>query len=299
MNLIRQVLRLTLPVQLLLALLTYSLGVGIARYLGVVLRSEPEFVGAFILVLLLAASNLLVAYFRPANEPVFAPAADGKQPAPAEREQLRSYLLLFGAAFLAVAGVLIFLLQRGGFIEIDSALLLVIFALLALGTAVPPVRLTNRGFGEIVKAYLLGSLTPNLAFLLQSPDYNRMVNLFTFPLFLIALACFLAFDFPTFAEDLKYERRTLLMSLTWQRAVILHDLLLIAAYGSLLAAPLLGVSFQLIWPGLLTLPLAGYQIFALHNIAAGAKPLWAAFTVTALAVFGLTAYLFSLTFWLH
>ena len=299
MSHLRQILRLTLPIQLLLALLTYSLGLGIARYLGQAMRPEPQFVGAATIVLLLAASNLLVEYFRPRNEPLPVTDSSGKEMPPAEREQFRSELLLFAAAFLAVAGTLIFLLQRAAYIHADAALLLVIFVLLALANAVPPLRLANRGFGEIVQAYLLGSLIPNLAFVLQTTAYNRLVNLFTFPLFLIALACFLAFDFPAYAEDLKYERRSLLMALTWQRAVLLHDLLLVAAYGSLIAAPFLGVAFALVWPGLLTLPLALYQIYALHNIAAGARPLWAAFNVTALAIFGLTAYLMALTFWLH
>ena len=299
MTQLRRILRLSRPVELLLALLTYSLGLGIARYVGVSLRAEPQFVGACIVLLLLAASNLLVVFFRPFNEPVFPVSASEKELTPAELEALRSFLLVFGAAFLAVAGVLIFLLQRAGYVQINAALALVAFSLLALANAVPPVRLASRGFGETVSAYLLASLTPNLAFLLQTGDFNRLLTLFTFPLFLIALACFLALDFPAYAEDLKYERRSLLMALTWQRAVPLHHVLLFAAYFSLLLGVFLGVSIDLVWPGLLTLPLAIYQVFILHSIAQGAKPLWTAFSVTALAIFGLSAYLLALTFWLR
>jgi hypothetical protein len=50
---------------------------------------------------------------------------------------------------------------------------------------------------------------------------------------------------------------------------------------------------------LLTLPVAAYQIFMLNNIAAGAKPIWPALNVAAAAVFGLTAYLITLTLWLR
>jgi 1,4-dihydroxy-2-naphthoate octaprenyltransferase len=299
MNQLRQLLRLAQPVQLLLAVLTYSLGLGIARYLGTTLKPEPQFAGGAVVILLLAASNLLVEHFRPFNEPFFPAGAEGKALTPAQTEQLRAYLLALGAACLAVAGVLIFLLQRGGFLQLDTVLLLALLVALGLANAVPPVRLVDRGFGEIVRAYLLGSLTPTLAFLLQADTYNRLINLFTFPLFLIALASFLAFDFPAYAEDLKYQRRSLLMALTWQRAVLLHNLLLVAAYGSLAAAPFVGVGFQLVWPGLLTVPVAAYQIVALHNIAEGARPVWAAFTVAAMATFGLTAYLVALTFWLN
>ncbi len=295
MNQLRHILRLIRPVHLLLALLTYSMGLGIARYLGVTLRLVPQFVGGTILLLLLAASGLLSEYFRPFNEPLL----PGKELTPREQEQLRAYLLAFGAAFLGVAGLLVFLLQRAGSLQLDAVLLLAVFTLLALANAVPPVRLANRGFGELVNAYLIASLTPTLAYFLQADHFHRLVTLLTFPLFLLALACFLALDFPAYAEDLKYERRSLLMALTWQQAVPLHNLLLIAAYFFLACAPFLGVTFELVWPALLTLPLAAYQIFALRNIAEGAKPLWTVFSVMALAIFGLTAYLLALTFWLR
>ena len=88
------------------------------------------------------------------------------------------------------------------------------------------------------------------------------------------------------------------MALSWQQAVPLHNLLLIAAYFFLACLPFFGVSFGLVWPALLTLPLAAYQLFALRNIAEGARPLWTLFNVMALAIFGLTAYLMALTFWL-
>jgi len=294
MNPLLSILRLTRPLNLLLALLTYTLGLGIARYLGVTVLPLPQFIGAAIILLLLAASGMLIAYFRPFNEPLL----PGAELTPGEREQLRAYLLACGAVFLGVAGLLVFLLQRDGFVQLDSALLLVVFTLLTLANAVPPVRLVNHGFGELVDAYLIASLAPTLAYFLQAGSFNRVLTLFTFPLFLTALACFLALDFAAYADDLKYERRSLLIALRWQQAVPLHNLLLIVAYFFMACMPFLGVSFALVWPALLTLPLAAYQVFALRSIAAGARPLWTLFNVMALAIFGLTAYLMAWTFWL-
>jgi 1,4-dihydroxy-2-naphthoate octaprenyltransferase len=194
---------------------------------------------------------------------------------------------------------LIFLLQRGGFLGIDTYLLLGGFILLALANAVPPVRLINRGLGELSLAVLIASLTPTLAFLLHAQKLHRLLTLFTFPLFLIALAYFIAINFPAYAEDLKYERRSLLMSLGWQRAVPIHNALLVVAYLFLSAIPFLGVPFGLVWPALLTLPLVIWQMFTLRNIADGARPLWPAFVAVAAAIFGLTAYLITLAFWLR
>ncbi len=289
---LRHILQLTRPLHLFLALLNYTLGLGLARYLGTSLLPEAQFLGGTIVILLLAASGLFLAAFRPFNQPI----VPGETPT--EREALRRLILAFGVAFLAAAGMFFFLLQRAGLIHLDSGLMLAVFVVLALANALPPVRLTNRGFGEIADAFLVASLAPTLAFFLQTGSFHRLLSLFTFPLFLIALACFLALNFPTYADDLKYERRSLLIALTWQQAVPIHNLLLISAYLLLAAGPLFGISFGLVWPALLAFPLAAYQIFALRNIANGAAPLWAVFKITAIAIVGLTAYLLALTFWL-
>ncbi len=288
----KPILRLTRPIYLLLALFTYSLGLGMARYLGATLRPESQFIGGAIVVLLTAATGLLTVAFRPVNEPLVAGETRG------ERETLHRRLLAFWGACLAAAGMLLVLLQRLGLLQGDAGLLMVLFAVLGLVNAVPPVRLSNRGFGEIVDAFLIASLTPTIAFVLQFGSFHRLLSLFTFPLFLIFLACLLALNFVTYADDLKYERRSLLMSLTWQQAVPIHNLLLIAAYLLLAAGPFFDISFSLIWPALLTAPIAAYQIFALRNIANGAAPVWQLFRLTAFALMAFTAYLLMLAFWL-
>ena len=290
---LRNIIRFVRPIQLLFALFTYGLGLGLARYLGATLLPEPQFLGGIIVLFVLAASSLLTEYFRPFNEPII----PGETPG--EREEFRSLLLVVSLTFLAVVGILVFLLQRGGFLGVDTSLLLAGFILLALANAVPPVRLVNRGLGELSLSILIANFTPTFAYLLHSHNIHRLLTLFTFPLFLIALSYFIAINFPAYADDLKYERRSLLMSLGWQRAVPIHNGLLIVAYLFLTAVPFTGVPFGLVWPALLTLPLAAWQIFTLRNIADGAKPLWPVFIATATAIFGLTAYLITLAFWLR
>jgi 1,4-dihydroxy-2-naphthoate octaprenyltransferase len=289
----RNLLRFVHPVQLLLALLTYGLGLGLARYLGASLQPAPQFLGGFIVVFLLTASSLLTAYFRPFNEPLVVDEARR------EREDLRSLLLIVSLILLGVTAILVFLLQRGGFLHLDTFLLLAGLLLLALANAVPPVRLVNRGLGELSLSILIASLTPTFAFLLQAERLHRLLTLFTFPLFLLSIAYFLALNFPAYADDLKYERRSLLASLGWERAVPIHNSLLVLAYLFLAVIPFLGAPFSLVWPALLTLPLAAWQVFTLRGIAEGAKPLWPLFITLATAILGLTAYLLTLTFWLR
>jgi 1,4-dihydroxy-2-naphthoate octaprenyltransferase len=142
-------------------------------------------------------------------------------------------------------------------------------------------------------------IAPALGFVLQEGVYHRLVGIVSFPLTLLALAYFLILDFPSFAADEKYDRRTLLRSMGLQRAISLHHGLILGAYILLIGALLFGLAWGLIWPSFLTLPFAILQIFWVRNISNGAKPIWNLLTVNALAVFGLTAYLLTFAFWLR
>jgi 1,4-dihydroxy-2-naphthoate octaprenyltransferase len=293
MSQFRNIINFIRPIQLLFSLLTYGLGLGLARYLGATLSVEPQFGGGVIVILLLSTSNLLTEYFRPLNEPM------GSSGIRIEREELRAYILVVSISLISTVAIMIFLLIRDGFMHAEAAIITLLFIVLASANAIPPIRLVNRGIGEILTSIQISSLTPSLAFLLQFGSLHRLLTIYTIPLFLLVLAYFLALNFPAYAEDLKYERRSMLISLTWQRAVPLHNLLLITAYLFFASIPFLGVPIELVWPAFLSLPIAAYQVYTLRNLADGAKPIWPVFITSATAIFGITSYLIALTFWLR
>ena len=171
------------------------------------------------------------------------------------------------------------------------------FALFAYG--VPPLRLAENGYGELTLAVFWGTLAPACSFLLQTDTFHRLLPIVTFPLTLLALAYLLAADFPSFATDSRMGRRTLLVRLTWQRAVPIHHLLVLSAFLLLAAAPFFGVPWGLIWPVLLDLPFGALQIIWLQRIASGGNPFWKFVNYLLPSVFGLAAYLLALAFWLR
>lgn len=287
------IVRLLRPLHLVFAALTYVLGLGIANYLGRSSAPTTTLLGAAMVLLAVASSNLLAAYFVPFTEPLL------RDETPRQRAEMKPILMVIAAALMTVAAFTVILLGWQGVLSMDVTILLALLTLLCIALGVPPIRLLSRGYGEIALALNLAAIIPALGFTLQGADFNRLVSAATFPLFLIGLATFVALDFPTFASDVKYERRTLLTRLGWQRAIPLHNALLASAYLLFASAPFVGFPFSLFWPALLTIPLAGYQIFMLRNIGDGAPPLWRALTINAAAIFGLTAYLLTLTFWLR
>lgn len=286
------VLRLFRPLHLLFAALTYSLGASIADYLGVTISASAFAMGLGWVCLMQMCMNLLPEVFRPINEPIL---ADDTR---AERFQLRNRLLIIVIGLLAVAAGCAYLLFLLGRVQTPAFVFLVFSLLLVLMYAVPPFQLARRGFGELLLAAHLGYVFPSLGFVLQAADFHRLIPILALPVTALALAYFLVLDFPAFADDLKYERLTLLTRLTWQRAIPLHHALVLAAFF-LLAAPLAGLSLAVLWPAFLALPFAALQILLLRNIGLGAPPLWKPLTVTAAALFALTTYFLAFSFFLR
>jgi 1,4-dihydroxy-2-naphthoate octaprenyltransferase len=286
-------LRLSRPLNVIFAALTYLLGAGIARYLGISQDALVFWYGLGGISLAQFSMGLLAEALRPVDQPS---ETDENRP---ERVNLRNAALLMSVGALAAATFIAILLGFEGALSPVPQLFLGLSLAIVLAYAVPPLRLVNRGFGEFALAVHIAVIAPALGFALQAGEYHRLVAITSFPLTLLALAYFLVLGFPTFAADEKFDRRTLLRSMGWQRAVPLHHGLVLGAYALLAGSLLFGLAWGLVWPSLLPLPFALFQIWQLRNISQGAKPVWNLLTVNALAVFGLTAYLLTFAFWLR
>lgn len=288
----KNLLRLSHPLHLLLAALTFFLGASIANYLGRPFRTDAFWLGLIGVLLSQASMNLLAEVFRPYNEPLVE--GDTRK----NRLTLRNNALYVSIAALAANAVIAFILFTNNHLSVSAFIFLLVSLVLVLTYSIHPFRFVNRGFGEFVLAVHLAYVIPSIGYLLQA-DHTHRFLLITVPLIFLAFAYFIIMDFPAFASDSKYSRNTLLTNLGWERVVPLHHLFIVLAYLFFLISPVFGLSLSLIWPAFLTLPFAIFQIFQLRNLSLGAPANWTLLTATALSVFGLSAYFLSLTFWLR
>ena len=286
-------LRLSRPLNIVFVVLTYMLGAGIARYLGISQNQVVFWLGLIGISMTQFSMSLLAEANRPVDQP-----SDNNEHR-AERVNVRNAALILSVSALAAVAVIALLLTQEGALTPVVILFLGLSLIAVLAYAVPPLRLVDAGLGEFTLAVHIAMVAPALGFVLQQGEYHRLVAIISFPLTLLALAYLLVLDFPTFAVDEKYDRGTLLRSLGWQRAIPLHHILVIGAYLLLASALLFGLAWGLVWPAFLSLPFALLQIYLLRSIGRGAKPIWTLLTANALAVFGLTAYLLTFAFWLR
>jgi len=221
------------PLLLTLSALTYTLGAGIARYLG---RADSPLnfaLGFGWILLLVLAMNLLTVYFRPHSEPLVGSETITGQ------NWLRAALFQISIATLGIVALLsVTLLQVG--ISPPAIFYAALNFVAALLYALPPFRLATKGFGELVLAVLVALLIPAFSLSLQMGEIHRLLAAVAFPLVALTLAFFLVLNFLTFGGDRKYERGTLLRRIGWERAIPLHHILVLTAYLLFAAMPQLG-----------------------------------------------------------
>jgi 1,4-dihydroxy-2-naphthoate octaprenyltransferase len=291
--------RLTRPLFLVGAALVYALGVGIAHYLGVTIDWNAYLLGqAWVTIMQLGAHYLNEYFDKPVDEqnPNRTPFSGGSG-ALGEDRLPRATALIAAVVSMSVLASLTVIVIR--FVSPAPAIyfLMLIAFIGSVAYSVPPMRLASSGYGELVTSIMVANLVPAFAFILQAGEFHRLLAMATFPLTALHLAMMLSFEFPDFATDLKFEKRTLLVRMGWRNAMTLHNLLILSAYLLLGLAMLLGLEFFIGLPALLTLPLGLLQIWQMRRIAGGARPNWTALTLNGVALFGAAAYLLTFSFW--
>ncbi len=286
-------LHLSRPHFLLGGFLLFGLGAAIATYLG-----KPVDWGLYILGQLLVTSNQLMAqamhtFFDGTREQevTFRSLFGGDRKA-LEPEHLPYTVALISAIVtLTISATLAALLLVVKNVSFVTWAFMLMGFIAAFFYSTPPVRLITSGFGEIIATIVVASFVPIISFTLQTGELHRLLLMSTIPLAALLFAAFIAFEFRDYASDLKRNQQTLMVRLGWETAMKLHNLAILFAIISFLTAYVIGLPDRVALGALISFPLAIAQIWQLNRIKAGLPPRWRTFTLSALALFAMTAYL--------
>ena len=281
------------PSLFFLSALTYSLGAGISHFLGKSTNLASFWLGLLTILPLQVSMLLFTEYFRSAMTTI------DEIENPKQYKKFKITLLQVSFAALTLALVTLSILIVAHLITLSAVVFFVFAILLVVIYALPPFRLVNRGFGELVLAFIVGMLFPAFSFILQYEQMHRVLTFATFPIFLLTLAYLIVCDFPTFASDIKTQRNSILTRLTWARGIPMHHVLIATAYLLFAGSLFLGYPWGLVWPLVFTLPFAALQITLLQRVANGGSARWNLLIPLSLATLGLTVYMLTLTFWIR
>ena len=213
----RFLLKLSRPLDLLGGVLLYALGVGMARYLGSPIDWVVVTLGQAWVTTYQLGFHYLNAYFLHPTTP----RDRTRITIPTDNEngkiEMRRDLLMYAAfASLAAATSLTLVLMQKEGINGSIFILQGLFLIGAIFYCVPPLRLVNSGYGELVRSIIMANLVPAFAFILQHEELHRLVGMTTFPLTMIHLEMLLAIQLPDYYQNLKMGVQTLLVRLGWE-----------------------------------------------------------------------------------
>jgi 1,4-dihydroxy-2-naphthoate octaprenyltransferase len=282
---------------LLAGILTYSLGGGIANYLGHTIDWSIYWLGQALVTLLQLSGYYLKAYYDVLEDP-----ANLRQRSQYTRRDgstlnPKQVLLPAGLTVLSVGAVITVLMFSRGTLNLASLLILGVAFTVAFFYAVPPIRLVYSGYGELAETILITNLFPAMAYLFQTGEMHRLLLMLTLPVTALYLAMKVAYSLPGYSEDLRLARSTMVTRMGWQRGMNAHNLLILISFLLLGIAATLGLPWILTWPALLPLPIGLFQVWRMVQISNGAAPRWRLFLFLSAGIVGMMAYLIALALW--
>lgn len=177
-------------------------------------------------------------------------------------------------------------------------LILLIFILVML-SSLPPFLLNRKGYAELIEAFILFILVPAIAMILNYGEINPILEFLTVPLFFVFLPGKLVFSLRTYLEDKTGGYPNLLNRLEWEKAMKLHNSLILVTYVLVPVFSAIGLPWHFTWPLLLTLPIAAFELIQVVGITRGGKPNLKILEWTSGSLVGAMCYLVLLTLWLH
>jgi 1,4-dihydroxy-2-naphthoate octaprenyltransferase len=300
---IRLFIQLSRPIYILVAVILYFLGIGIAHYLSGQIIWPSFFLGLAWLVLILLAFQYLNEYFdldEGSINPAWwrTPFSGSTGAIGADRLSLQVPLWA-GLTSLTISASLTVLLVQSQSLSSIALIMLGLILVGEMALALPPIRLVSSGYGELVMSIIRVGIIPAMAYALQGHDLHRLLIMVAFPLVTLHLGMLLAFELPTYASDVKFGKRTIIIRIGWQRGMLLHNFLILGSFVVFGLAFVLGLPLSVGWSVIFVLPVGLFQIWMMNRIADGAKPNWNLLTLIALATFGLATYLLTFAFWTH
>jgi len=281
------------PHFLLGGFLLFGLGAAIATYLGKPVDWSLYILGQVLVTSIQLMAQAMHTFFDNTREQevTFRSLFSG------DRKALEPAHLPYTAALISAIVTLTISATLAAVLLVVKNVSLVTWAFVLIGFltaffySTPHVRLKTTGYGEIIAAIVVASFVPIFSFTLQTGELHRLLLMSTIPLAALLFAALIAFEFPDYASDLKRDRQTLMVRIGWESAMKLHDLAILSAIISFLTAYVIGLPDRVALGALISFPLAIAQIWQMNRIKAGAAARWRTFTLSALALFALTAYL--------
>lgn len=291
---LKKILKSINPIRTLTLLMTYAMGAGLVQYVESIRSMNVMFGGGvFLLLVLLALDDLR-------NLPALSETNRIHANADAKRYRFfRLLIWLIAALFMTVAATLYIGWLVNGILWPGMNLIMVLIAVLGGLYFLMSARSNLRPYQLLVEVLLVVVIPPAMGFFLQSETAHRFLTPIVIGLVPFYLAYRLLEMLKSLYVDQQQQRRTLVVAIGWERAMVLHNVLILLGYVLFALSTLMGFPWRLLWPIFLTLPIGLLEIWLMERVRRGGKPLWRVMQIAAASVLIIPIYMIAFAFWIR
>jgi 1,4-dihydroxy-2-naphthoate octaprenyltransferase len=290
----KQFFRVFKPWELLLVVVYYFLGVGLARFSGNEISLVKLLIGLTIVLFIMLASFFLqksVSFEETSNGVFRMQKVKGQLSA-------KSYLL-FGYSFISAGVICLILLIAGTQLPLTAGFAIFLFFTGMILYSLKPLRIINQFVSEILYPIILTAFLPVFSYFLQSQTSVGWLLYSTIPLVFLLISRNLANSLENYKESRDRQFASIMETTGWRTGTKIHNILVLVAFLLMGLFGILGQPWRLIWPGLLALPVGIFQIWQIILITQGGKPRWKLLALAANSLPVLPAYFLVLSLWLR
>lgn len=287
------------PLFILAGIGLFTLGAGIARYLGTPIDWGVYLLGQGFVMALQLSCGFLREYYKPllVNEQYENNERKNHNPPTAIALFSRRSLLVLTFTCLAVSASLAMVIIA----QVEPApiayIAMIAGFLAAFFYYAPPLVLETSGYGELIHAFFVAFLIPIFSFVLLTGEFHRLTAIIAFSVTFLYLGMLIALELPVYSRDVSQLRSTLLVRMGWQNAMTVHNLLIISAFFLLGLAAFFGLPSFVGLASLIPLPIGLLEIWQVWRINQGEKPNWSGLRLNAIALVGVMVYVLTYAFW--
>lgn len=291
---LKKILKSINPIRTLTLLMTYAMGAGLVQYVESIRSMNVMFGGGvFLLLVLLALDDLR-------NLPALSETNRIHANADAKSNRFfRLLIWLIAALFMTVAATLYIGWLVNGILWPGMNLIMVLIAVLGGLYFLMSARSNLQPYQLLVEVLLVVVIPPAMGFFLQSETAHRFLTPIVIGLVPFYLAYRLLEMLKSLYVDQQQQRRTLVVAIGWERAMVLHNVLILLGYVLFALSTLMGFPWRLLWPIFLTLPIGLLEIWLMERVRRGGKPLWRVMQIAAASVLIIPIYMIAFAFWIR
>jgi len=282
------------PIRLISLVMTYLLGAGLVQYVRE-MQGWSVFFEGLILLLLVTLSFEFLRLLPLIADPQTRP--EGMQVN--ELRQTRWVIAVLAATFLTVATTLIVTWMQANILWQGLAFLLLAVLITSVLYYLSDMIDALKSFALLIEVLLFVVFPPAVGYFLHSDDAHYLLTMVVVGLVPAYLALRLLTLLQRYGQDQKSGKVTIVTIMGWERAMFLHNALILLTYLLYALIALLGFPWFLLWPVFLTLPIGLLEIWLMERVRRGMKPLWLIMKIAAACVLFIPIYLIGFAFWIR